>query len=155
MNRCTRWPALCWALARALWVWLWLWLRLGLSAAAAIVAMTSAGAAEQARIDAVIHAVDARVELKFVRNGRDYPAADAAHFLREKLHARGGAVRTAEAFVEQIATRSSTTGQPYLIRWPDGRSQPAADFLRAELRRLDAASASAPRARAAPGVQAR
>jgi hypothetical protein len=32
------------------------------------------------------------------------------------------------------------SGRPYLIRWPDGREQPSAEFLRAELKRLDGAS---------------
>ena len=139
----TRLPALCLAPSRRLLLGLWLALP---AAAAGIVAMTPAspahavpGAAEQLRIDAVINAVGARAESKFVRNGRDFSAADAARFLREKLKARGAALRSAEAFIEQIATGSSTTGQPYLIRWPDGRVQPAAEFLRAELQRNDAA----------------
>ena len=136
-------PALHWALTRRLWVWLWLGLPAAVAASVAIPlagpAHAAPGAAEQLRIDAVINAVGTRAELKFVRNGSDYPAADAARFLREKLKARGGAVRTAEAFIEQIASRSSTTGEPYLIRWPDGRVQPAAEFLRAELQRNDAA----------------
>jgi len=95
-----------------------------------------APAAELERIERLIAAVGARQDLRFLRNGTDYPASDAARFLREKFKARSDGVTTAEGFVERIATRSSTTGRPYLIRWPDGREQAAAEFLLAELKRI-------------------
>jgi hypothetical protein len=95
-----------------------------------------APAAELERIERLIAAIGARQDLRFLRNGSDYPASDAARFLREKFKARSDGVTTAEGFVERIATRSSTTGRPYLIRWPDGREQAAAEFLLAELKRI-------------------
>lgn len=111
-----------------------------LAAALALLAAPShaAGppAAELERIERLISAIGDRQDLRFVRNGTDYPASDAARFLREKFKARSDGVSSAEGFVERIATRSSTTGRPYLIRWPDGREQAAAEFLLAELRRL-------------------
>ena len=90
-------------------------------------------AGEQARIDALIGAVEAERDLRFVRNGKAYSAAEAAQFLREKQRMTGPDLATAEDFIEHIGSRSSTTGQPYLIRFADGRQQPAADFLRARL----------------------
>ncbi|RZU02026.1 DUF5329 family protein [Rivibacter subsaxonicus] len=101
--------------------------------AVATVAGAAPSAAEQARIDALVDGIEREPSLKFVRNGRGYGAIDAARFLREKQKAMGDKVRSAEDFIEQIATRSSTTGQPYLIRFADGREQPAAEFLRARL----------------------
>ena len=102
-----------------------------------LVATTVAGAtvtaAEQARIDALIDGIERERSLSFIRNGRSYGAADAARFLREKHKAMGDKVRTAEDFIDQIASRSSTTGKPYLIRFADGHEQPAAAFLRARL----------------------
>lgn len=96
-------------------------------------ALAAPAQAEQARIDRLIDAVARRQDARFVRNGKAYSAADAASFLREKLKANAAKVKTAQDFIEQVASRSSTTGQPYLIRFADGRELAAAEFLRAEL----------------------
>ena len=92
--------------------------------------------AEAARIERLIRYVEAKPELRFVRNGTDYSSADAGRFLRGKLDSMGGGVRTAQDFIDQIATKSSMSGEPYQIRFPDGRSVPAAQFLGEELRRM-------------------
>lgn len=105
--------------------------------AASLVAAQPEGA-EARRVERLIDAVATQPQLKFVRNGSAYAPADAARFLREKLRARGGDVRTAEDFIERIASRSSTSGRAYLVRQADGRELQAADFLRAELARIDA-----------------
>lgn len=110
-----------------------------LALAWASLAVAQPEGAEARRVERLIDAVAARPQLQFVRNGSAHAAPDAARFLREKLRARGDAVHTAEDFIERIASRSSTSGRAYLVRHPDGREQPAADFLRAELARLDAA----------------
>jgi hypothetical protein len=49
----------------------------------------------------------------------------------------GEHVTTARQFIDEIASRSSTSGQPYLIRFADGRSVSAAQFLGDELQRMD------------------
>jgi len=91
---------------------------------------------EQARIDRLIGAVAARGECRFIRNGREYAASDAATFLRRKMQSMGGRVGTAQDFIEQIASKSSTSGEPYLIRYGDGREATSERFLRAELARI-------------------
>ena len=93
--------------------------------------------AELARIDRLIAFVAAQKDIRFVRNGSAYSAADAAKFLRGKFDKMGEHVTTAQQFVDEIASRSSTTGQAYLIRFADGRSVPAAQFLGDELKRMD------------------
>ena len=95
--------------------------------------------AEQARIDRLIDAVANQKGAKFVRNETVYSAADAARFMRGKLRSMGARVLTASEFIEQIATRSSTTGKLYTIQFADGHTLPAGDFLKEELRRMDAA----------------
>ena len=52
------------------------------------------------------------------RNGTRYPAADARSHLMTKLKylEDRGAVQTAEEFIERAASKSSVSGQPYLIR---------------------------------------
>lgn len=107
----------------------------------ALVAATAVRAApseaERARIERLIAFVAAQKDIRFVRNGTAYGAADAAKFLRGKFDKMGEHVGTAQQFIDQIASRSSTSGQPYLIRFADGRTVPAAQFLGDELRRMD------------------
>ena len=49
----------------------------------------------------------------------------------------GAHVTTAAQFIDQIASRSSTTGEIYKVRLQDGRTLPAAKVLRDELARMD------------------
>ncbi|MEQ1806641.1 MAG: DUF5329 family protein [Burkholderiaceae bacterium] len=101
-------------------------------------ARADVSAAEQARIDRLIEFVQSRKDVKFVRNGSDYSCEDAARFMRRKLKSMGEHVTSAQQFIDQIASKSSTTGQPYLIRFADGKTIPSAQFLGEELKRMDA-----------------
>lgn len=94
----------------------------------------------QQTIEALIDSVARLTDATFVRNGQDYSASAAARFLREKWHSRRSAVKTAEQFIDRVASFSSTTGRPYLIRFADGREISSAEFLRAELAKLRAGS---------------
>jgi hypothetical protein len=94
--------------------------------------------AEQTRIDRLIDAVAQNKQARFIRNGSEYSAADAAEFLRKKLDAYGDRVKTVHDFIDLIGSKSSTSGQLYKVRLADGREVPSGDFLRAELTRLEA-----------------
>ena len=94
-------------------------------------------AIEAARIERLIQYVEAQNQAKFVRNGTAYSCQEAARFLRAKFDKMDEHVGTAAQFIDQIASRSSTSGQAYLIRFPDGRTVPAAQFIADELRRID------------------
>jgi Family of unknown function (DUF5329) len=108
-----------------------------LAASVAGAARAGVSPAEQARIDRLIAYVEARKDVTFVRNGKDYTCTEAARFMRGKLRAMGEHVTTVQQFIDQIASKSSTTGQPYMIRFADSRVQPAAQFLGDELQRMD------------------
>jgi hypothetical protein len=112
-----------------------LWL---LGALPAAVVRAQPPAAEQARIDRLIDAVAKRTDIKFVRNGKDYSCSQAAEFLRGKLKWRLDKVTTVQDFIEQVGTRSTTSGDVYRVRLADGRVMSSADFLRQELRRIEA-----------------
>jgi hypothetical protein len=92
--------------------------------------------AELRKIEALIAHIERLEEARFVRNGTAYDARTAGYFLRRKWESRRSRVTSAEDFIAQVASGSSTTGAPYLIRFPDGREVPCGDYLRAELRRL-------------------
>jgi hypothetical protein len=66
----------------------------------------------------------------FIRNGENYPAAEAAEFLESKWKASGKKIATKEDFIREIATKSSTTGKDYLVVPENGEQKRLADWLR-------------------------
>lgn len=99
--------------------------------------LAPAGQSEAAKIQALLAAVG-RAKFTFVRNGSAYTATQAREHLEFKLSRAGGRIRTARDFIRHIASKSSFSGRPYLIRFPDGRELPAAQWLHGELRRIEA-----------------
>jgi hypothetical protein len=92
--------------------------------------------ADEKQIVALIATIERMTEAAFIRNGRPYGAAAAAEFLRRKWRHSESAVGSVEDFIGKVASFSSTTGQPYLIRFSDGREIPGSIFLRTELGNL-------------------
>lgn len=99
--------------------------------------------AEERTIEALIGSVARLADATFLRNGKPYSAPDAARFLREKWRSRRSEVHSAEDFIDRVASFSSTTGRPYLIRFADGREVPSAEYLRSELAALRRGSSAA------------
>lgn len=94
-------------------------------------------AAEKQKIEKLVASVENLADASFIRNGKAYDAAAAATFLRRKWDSQAGEIKTALDFIEKAATKSSTSGQPYLIRFKDGSEKNCADFLREQLKKLD------------------
>jgi hypothetical protein len=101
------------------------------------VALADPSAAERARIDKLLRAFGSRRDVKFVRNGKEYTAAQAAEFMNGKLQWHLERVATVQDFIAVVGTRSSVSGDVYRIRLADGRTVPCADFLREELARIE------------------
>ena len=124
------------------------WLVLALAgawAAPPVPAGEGEGAARE--IAALLEAVAAS-DCEFQRNGRWHPPRAARRHLERKLEQarRLGRDGSAEAFIEQVASRSSLSGRPYSVRCAGGREEPSADWFRRELQRLrEADSSRAPR----------
>ena len=115
----------------------------GVSVLSAFGAVAAAPPAhEQTRIEKLIRFVETQKDMKFVRNGTEYSCADAGKFLRGKLESMGKEVTTAREFIERIASKSSMSGQPYQVKFADGRMMPASQFLHEELKRLDTGATS-------------
>lgn len=76
----------------------------------------------------------------FIRNGSEYPAAEARQHLQKKLDylENKGLVDNAEDFIARAATESSMSGKPYKVSCA-GQEQLSADWLKQELTRLRAA----------------
>lgn len=88
--------------------------------------------AAQREIDYLISEVE-HSRAVFVRNGSEHAPADAASHLRMKLRRAGDRVHTAEEFIEGVASKSSLTGRPYLMRTADGKTEPTCTWLKAKL----------------------
>jgi hypothetical protein len=68
-------------------------------------------------------------DVRFIRNGTAYDAKQAADHLRSKLGAAGERVKSAEDFINGVATKSYFSGNPYLVKLQDGKTTPAATWL--------------------------
>lgn len=92
---------------------------------------------EKQKIEALIKHVENLKSAKFIRNGKEYDAKNAAKFLRGKWKANDAKIKTATDFVEKAASLSSTTGKPYEIQFQDGTRVKSGDYLLAELKKLE------------------
>ena len=111
-----------------------------------VLASSSASAqpmTEDQKIEALIRTIDGMKDAVFVRNGTAYEGHAAAQHLRDKWRWKKGEVKTARDFIRVCASVSSQSGQPYLVRWKDGRVEKSGDFLSAALDRLEGRAAPA------------
>jgi hypothetical protein len=88
------------------------------------------------KIEMLITTVENLKDAVLIRNGSEHSPADAAKLLRHKLGSLDPATVTAEQFIEQAGSKSTSTGQPYHIRFSDGRTITSADFLHEKLKEL-------------------
>ena len=92
---------------------------------------------ELEKIEALIKHVAELKETVFIRNGVEYDAKTAAAFLKGKWDTARSSVKTAKDFIEKVATKSSTTGKAYLIRFKDGKEVKSAEYLAERLKKLE------------------
>jgi hypothetical protein len=71
--------------------------------------------------------------VRFIRNGLEYSGAEGAKHVRDKRAKAGDRVKTTEDFMTGIAGESFLSGKPYLVKFADGHTQPAGEWLRAHL----------------------
>lgn len=107
---------------------------------AASFAAVALPADEEAKIEKLIQHVRDLKDAKFVRNGVEYDAATAARFLQGKWDANAGEIASAREFIEKAATKSSTSGKPYLIRLKQGdatKDVKSGEYLLEQLKLLE------------------
>ena len=102
----------------------------GLLLLAALPTAHAMDAAETARVEALIATVGAATSSRFIRNGREHPVDEAVKLMRYKYDHGGKDLATAEDFIDQHLTRSSTSGKDYQIRTATGAVFPSRDILR-------------------------
>jgi len=91
---------------------------------------------ERQKIEALIEQLGNLKDAKFVRNGSTYEPATAIRFLRRKWEANDAKVKTARDFIDKIASVSSSSGKPYLIRFKDGREINSREYLNSALDKI-------------------
>jgi hypothetical protein len=84
---------------------------------------------EKEKIELLIASIENLENAKFYRNGTLYDAKSAAEHLRMKLGKAGDRVKTAQDFIEVIASKSSMTGENYKIVFTDGKEINTSKFL--------------------------
>jgi hypothetical protein len=85
--------------------------------------------AEQAKINAALSRME-QSGLVFIRNGSEHTGKAAADHMRTKLSRAGDTIKTFDDFVDKLATRSSMSGKPYLVKYKDGKTTELAKWLR-------------------------
>ncbi len=90
---------------------------------------------EKEKIETLIKQVEGLKKAKFVRNDQEYDAQSAATFLRRKW-ANDKTIQTVDDFIAKVATKSGTSGKPYLIRFQEGKEVKSNEWFRAELQKL-------------------
>jgi hypothetical protein len=92
------------------------------------------GNIEKKKIEFLMSSVENLKGAYFVRNGTEYDGKEAAEHLRMKLQSDAGMVQTADDFIRLCASRSYISGEPYLIRLPDGKTIKSEQYFREKLK---------------------
>jgi len=104
----------------------------------ALAAPAVAARAEQARIDALLAAIESS-GCRFERNGSVHSAGEGAAHLRAKLDRAGDRVQTAVQFIVRIASASSQSGESYRVLCAGKPATSSRQWLEARLAELIAA----------------
>ena len=72
----------------------------------------------------------------FIRNEEIYPGQKAKQWLFHKMGHWVSGVKTAQDFIERVASYSQKTGRPYWVKTPDGKTYPLRGVLQNELNAL-------------------
>jgi hypothetical protein len=99
-------------------------------------ARATPSASEHKIIERLIQRIAKKGTMLFIRNDKEYDAADAAKHLQAKFDHFKERIVTAEDFIELCATRSEVTGQPYKVKLAGGTLRNASDFMNDELRHV-------------------
>lgn len=91
---------------------------------------------EKARVDYLLERV-AKSPYTFLRNGEEHGPARAAAHLKWKFFRYGDKAPSAELFIDNVATVSNQSGEPYLLKVSATEYYPMRIVLNNELRYLD------------------
>jgi hypothetical protein len=101
--------------------------------AAMLALLAPAAARADALEDEIVHLIAfvRQSPCTFIRNGSEYAGPEAADHIQAKYEHFKSRIKTVEDFIARAASRSILSGKPYAVRC-DGKTVPAADWIRAE-----------------------
>lgn len=112
----------------------------GLLTVIALASVTWAGTLSEAeKIEQLLKSVEV-MQARFIRNGTEYDAKQAADHLRLKIRKAGSRIQTAEDFIKYCGSQSSMSGEKYRIKFADGREIESEAYLREKLKEIEAGS---------------
>ncbi|BBU82113.1 hypothetical protein EIMP300_35130 [Escherichia coli] len=88
-------------------------------------------------INAMLEGLAQKKDLIFVRNGDEHTCDEAVSHLRLKLGNTRNRIDTAEQFIDKVASSSSITGKPYIVKMPGKSDENAQPFLHALIAQTD------------------
>ncbi len=88
------------------------------------------------KIDHLITYISKLNDAVFIRNESEHSAKDAAAHLQMKREKAGKRIKSVEDFIVKLASKSSMSGEPYMIRFKNGKEFSCEMVLRLELKRL-------------------
>ncbi|MEJ8756364.1 DUF5329 family protein [Pontibacter sp. H259] len=100
------------------------------------VAVSTKSLSESDKITQLIGCIRNMKGATFIRNGSEHTCEEAASHLQAKWEKHGSKIKSAEDFIEHLASKSSSTGEVYLIRTADGKEKPAGQVLQEALKQL-------------------
>lgn len=95
---------------------------------------------DRSKIERLLNRIETS-DATFLRNDQEISGPIFAMFLREKMEAMESEILSADEFIERVATKSSTTDEPYRVKTRDGETIELAAWLRKRLDEEPATSA--------------
>jgi hypothetical protein len=92
---------------------------------------------EEQKIEHLISFVKNLQGATFIRNGSEHSASDAADHLKMKRNKAGTRIKTAKDFIDKVASKSTVSGEFYMIRFANGKQFPAQMVLTNELKKFE------------------
>jgi hypothetical protein len=100
-----------------------------------IIARNHQNLSEEHKIEKLILIIK-NSNVKFIRNGSEYSPKEAAEHLRMKRRKAGSKIKTAEDFIDHIASKSYMSGEPYQMKFSNGSDIDKRDILYHKLKRI-------------------
>lgn len=92
---------------------------------------------EKQKIELLITDISQLKGATFIRNGSEHTAKEAAEHLKRKWEYAADDIKTATQFIDELATKSSMTGQLYYIKFANGTKRPSGEYLHEQLKKLE------------------
>ncbi len=84
-------------------------------------------------IEILILSLRQLVGARFIRNGQEHTPDEAIVHMRKKWEWKKSKIKTAEDFIRIVGSKSSISGQPYMIRLSDGTEMKSEEWLSKQL----------------------